>query len=115
MERQPSCFGTPRHSTSSRPSRCGLNGEPVRSLNELECVDGYVFANVWKTNMIVVIEPSRGGVVAVIDASELALDATGVMDEQSRVLNGVARLDETTFLLTGKDWPSMYRVRLVAA
>ena len=92
-----------------------LNGEPVRSLNELECVDGYVFANVWKTNMIVVIEPSRGGVVAVIDASELALDATGVMDEQSRVLNGVARLDETTFLLTGKKWPSMYRVRLVAA
>ena len=91
-----------------------LNDEPLTLLNELECVDGYVFANVLKTNTIVVIDPSDGRVVATIDASELALDATGVRDEQRRVLNGIARLDETTFLLTGKEWPSMYRVRFVA-
>ena len=92
-----------------------LDDRPLSLLNELECVDGFVFANVWKTNAIVVIEPTRGQVVAVIDASELTLDATGRLDDQLRVLNGIARLDATTFLLTGKEWPSMYRVRFVAS
>jgi glutamine cyclotransferase len=87
-------------------------GEPVERLNELECVDGYVLANVWTTDAVAVIDPGSGDVVAIIDASPLTLDAIGGNDGR-RVLNGIARIDETTFLLTGKDWPTMYRVRLV--
>jgi len=61
-----------------------------------------------------VIDPSRGQVVATIDASQLAVDAIGVPDDDVMVLNGIARLDGDMFLLTGKEWPTMYRVRFVA-
>jgi glutaminyl-peptide cyclotransferase len=90
-------------------------GSPVDRLNELECADGYVIANIFTMNTIVVIEPTRGDVVATIDASALTLDATGKLDDRNKVLNGIARLDEDTFLLTGKLWPKMYRVRFVAS
>lgn len=92
-----------------------LDGEPVTLLNELECVDGYVLANVWMTDTVVVIDPGAGRVVATIYASSLTLDAVDAETDGGRVLNGIARLDDTTFLLTGKLWPTMYRVRFVAA
>jgi glutamine cyclotransferase len=84
-------------------------GRPVRDLNELECVDGQVLANVWKQNSIVRIDPATGKVTAVVDATALASDA-GANTE--RVLNGIAHIDAGEYLLTGKYWPTMYRVRL---
>lgn len=89
-------------------------GQSVDLLNELECMDGYVLANVYRTDTIVVIEPTTGRVAATIDASVLTVDAIGA-SEDTRVLNGIARLDEDTVLLTGKEWPTMYRVRFVPA
>ena len=47
-------------------------GQPVGNLNELECVDGQVWANVWQTDMIVRIDPATGVVNAVVDATALA-------------------------------------------
>lgn len=89
-----------------------LDGDPVDGLNELECVDGLVYANVFPTHEIVVVEEATGSVVGVIDAA--ALDAELVHVEGRDVLNGIAH-DATsgTFLLTGKLWPVMFEVRFV--
>ena len=85
-----------------------LDGSAVASLNELECVNGKVYANIWRTDTIVELNPATGAVTAVIDAS-------GLLDDADRagadVLNGIA-YDEVSgaFLLTGKLWPSMFVV-----
>ncbi len=84
-------------------------GAPVTELNELECVDGQVWANIWQTNEIVRIDPATGVVNAVVDASNL-VNRQPLAPEQ--VLNGIAHIDGDVFLLTGKDWPTMYRVRI---
>jgi glutamine cyclotransferase len=84
-------------------------GRPVIMLNELECADGQVWANIWKTDEIVRIDPATGLVTAVVDASGLRRDA-GQAKEQ--VLNGIAHVDGQEFLLTGKNWQTMYRVRI---
>lgn len=88
------------------------DGKPLPNLNELECVDGQVWANVWMTNEIVRIDPATGEVNTVVDASELA-GAAGA--DRQRVLNGIAHSGGDEFLLTGKYWPKMYHVRIPAA
>jgi glutaminyl-peptide cyclotransferase len=89
-----------------------LDGEPVTQLNELECVDGQVWANVWQTDRIVRIDPADGRVTAVVDAA-------GLLDPGRRagadVLNGIASLGHGEYLLTGKLWPAMFRVRFTPA
>ena len=86
-----------------------LDGRPVERLNELECVDGTVWANVWQTDTIVAIDPSTGAVTAVVDASGLLADRSALGDED--VLNGIAHDPETgRFLLTGKRWPVLFEV-----
>jgi glutamine cyclotransferase len=89
-----------------------LDGAPVTELNELECVDGQVWANVWQTDRIVRIDPATGRVTAVVDA-------TGLLDAPRRagadVLNGIAAVPGTDeFLITGKLWPVTFRVRFAA-
>lgn len=89
------------------------DGQSVTDLNELECVDGLVFANVWLSDEIVVIGEG-GSVVATIDAS--ALDAELASTPERDVLNGIAYDPITgTFLLTGKLWPTTFEVRFVTA
>lgn len=84
---------------------------PVDDLNELECVDDHVVANVWKSNEILVIEPLSGDVVATIDASALAAEIA-TTDEKA-VLNGIADLADGTLLLGGKRWPTFFVVEVV--
>ncbi|MEM7288389.1 MAG: glutaminyl-peptide cyclotransferase [Actinomycetota bacterium] len=90
-----------------------LDGQPVVRLNELECIEGLIWANVWLTDLIVVIDPGSGSVVATIDAAGLLgqLGPTG----QEDVLNGIA-YDATrdVVVLTGKYWPAMAEISLVA-
>lgn len=88
-------------------------GRPQRELNELECVDGKVWANVWQTDEIVRIDPRTGAVDAVVDA-------TGLLSAEERqgadVLNGIAYVPETRrFLVTGKLWPTLFEVTFEAA
>ncbi|GAA5151629.1 MULTISPECIES: glutaminyl-peptide cyclotransferase [Amycolatopsis] len=81
-------------------------------LNELECVGGDVYANVWQTDTILRIDAASGEVEALIDASGLLTDA---QRQQADVLNGIAAVPGTDeFLLTGKYWPSLFRVKFVA-
>ena len=88
-----------------------LRGRPVNGLNELECVGGSVYANVYTTSMIVRIDPGDGRVTATIDASGLlsADEAKG-----AEVLNGIAyNPTSDTFYITGKRWPKLFEVRFV--
>jgi glutaminyl-peptide cyclotransferase len=84
------------------------DGQPVDQLNELECVHGKVWANVWKKDEIVRIDPRTGQVTATLDLSSIRPAGTGSED----VLNGIAAVPGTDeFLVTGKNWPSIFRVR----
>ena len=88
-----------------------LRGQPLRKLNELECVDGVVYANVWEEDFLVRIDPETGRVTDYIDATDLLQGEDRLGAE---VLNGIA-YDPTaeTFYLTGKWWPKMFEVRFV--
>lgn len=88
-----------------------LDGQPVVRLNELECIEGLIWANVWLTDLIVVIDPPSGDVVATIDATGLLneLGPTGSED----VLNGIAYdPSRDVVVLTGKYWPAMVEISL---
>jgi glutaminyl-peptide cyclotransferase len=78
----------------------------------LECVDGQVWANVWPTDTIVRIDPVTGSVTAVVDASNLW---SKDLRTSGQVLSGIAHVDGQEFVLTGKNWPNMFRVRIDAA
>ncbi|HUH08956.1 MAG TPA: glutaminyl-peptide cyclotransferase, partial [Brevundimonas sp.] len=89
-----------------------LNGRPVHQLNELEWIDGEVWANVWQTNYIVRIDSASGRVVGIIDLTGL-LPAGLVKDPNDDVLNGIAWDEKTRRLfITGKNWPSLFEIRL---
>jgi glutamine cyclotransferase len=103
-------FHDPRTFAETGSVTVTLDGEPVTELNELECVDGQVWANVWRTDRIVRIDPADGAVTAVVDAAGL-LD--GPRRAGADVLNGIAATGPDEFLLTGKYWPASFRVRFV--
>ncbi len=94
------------------------SNNPVTRINELECVpdqDGHVqvWANIWQTDEIVRIDPASGRVTGTVDL-------TGLLPESDRagadVLNGIAHIPGTNeFLVTGKLWPTMFRVRFVTS
>jgi glutamine cyclotransferase len=88
-----------------------LDGEPVRALNELDCTGGVIWANVFQTDRILRINPSTGVVTGVVDASGLRSTRPQASGD---VLNGIAAIPGTDeFLVTGKHWPLLFRVRFV--
>ncbi|MCJ7654113.1 MAG: glutaminyl-peptide cyclotransferase [Dehalococcoidia bacterium] len=89
------------------------DNEPVNMLNELEYVNGKVYANVWKTDRIAIIEPQDGRITGWIDLSGLlrTQDYSGHVD----VLNGIAYDAQADRLfVTGKLWPFLFEIKLVA-
>ena len=87
------------------------DGTPVNRLNELECVGDDVWANVWLTDRIVVINPDTGAVIAEADMAGIISPHPADADSND-VLNGIAyRPDTGTFLITGKRWPAIFEVR----
>jgi len=88
-------------------------GRPLTQINELECHDGSVYANVWQTDEIVRIDPGTGHVTASIDAGHLYPEDDRYRDHAD-VLNGIAWLpDAGHFLITGKLWPQTYEVEFL--
>jgi glutamine cyclotransferase len=87
------------------------NGTPVTRLNELEWVAGTLFANIWYTGKIVVIDPKSGRALRFIDCSELIRRERPRSEDH--VLNGIA-FDPATGLLylTGKKWSNIYLVKV---
>lgn len=82
-----------------------FNGSPLTELNELECIGDLVYANVWRSESIFIINMTSGNVVGTIDASSL------FPEPSPGVLNGIAYdSGNDTFWLTGKNWPIMHQV-----
>ena len=89
-----------------------IEGRPVRWLNELEYIDGKVWANVYTSDEIVIINPKNGHVEGVIDCRGLL--PKSLYGPETDVLNGIAYNPETKKIyLTGKNWPKLYEVRLI--
>ena len=89
-----------------------MDDRPVRLLNELEYIDGKVWANVYMSDLIVVINPADGKVEASIDCSGLLPDH--LRQPNTDVLNGIAQDPATgKIYLTGKYWPRLYEIKLV--
>lgn len=104
--RDPSSFKTVRHVDVT------AGGGPVADLNELEYIDGFVFANVWKTDHIAVIRPETGEVRSWIDLTDLYPRSR--WQRGRAVLNGIAwDAKNKRLLVTGKLWPRIYEIRLV--
>jgi glutamine cyclotransferase len=95
-----------------REVRVTFNGKPVKLLNELEFIEGEIFANVWHNDVILRIRPADGNVVGVIDLT--GIDAKEQRRDPEHVLNGIAYDPESReFFVTGKCWPKIYQIRLV--
>lgn len=86
------------------------NGRPVEQLNELEYVDGQIYANIWMTPYIARIDPANGRVVGVIDVSPLV--ARVALRDRDSVPNGIAydRVAHRLYV-TGKNWPSLFEIK----
>ncbi|MFZ5863142.1 MAG: glutaminyl-peptide cyclotransferase [Nitrospirota bacterium] len=87
------------------------NGQPVGKLNELEFVNGEIYANVWRSDDIVIIAPQSGLVTGRVDLRGLlpAADRTAAVD----VLNGIAYdAEHNRLFVTGKYWPKLFEIRL---
>ena len=83
---------------------------PVTNLNELEYVNGYVFANVWQTNKIVQINLATGRVIAYLNMERILPPG---IDPKENVLNGIAyEPTENAFYVTGKNWPTLVKIRV---
>lgn len=89
-----------------------FRGEKITGLNELEFIEGYVYANKWQTNDIYKIDPATGDVVGRIDFSRLSNEVKSKFPGVD-VLNGIAYEKKSkTLLVTGKLWPALYAIRL---
>lgn len=84
------------------------NDNPLAQLNELECANGQIYANVWHKNVIVRINPSTGAVTKSFDLTKWI--PKGLTEEQ--VLNGIAKQPNGKWLITGKQWPIMLDVQI---
>ncbi|PWT78560.1 MAG: glutamine cyclotransferase [Bacteroidetes bacterium] len=87
------------------------NNGPVSNINDLEIINGYIYANQWQTNYILKIDTASGKVVGRLDLSTLATEAQNKYP-QSNTLNGIA-FDPATnrIFVTGKLWPNIYEIK----
>jgi glutaminyl-peptide cyclotransferase len=84
---------------------------PIVNINELECVNGDIYANIWLTNKIAIINSQTGQVKAWIDLTGLPGPTNPNADS---VLNGIAYDQQNNRLfVTGKEWPNLYQIKLV--
>ena len=89
-----------------------LNDKPVRWLNELEYIDGKIWANVYTTDEIMIINPRNGKVEGVIDCRGLL--PQDLYTRHTDVLNGIAcNPVDGKIYLTGKNWPKLYEIKII--
>jgi len=87
-------------------------GQEIRAINELEWVQGEIFANIWQTDDIIRIDPTTGDVLGWVDLRGLLPEEERT--QQTNVLNGIAydAVADRLFV-TGKLWPKLYEIKLV--
>lgn len=94
------------------------NYGPVSAINELEYVNGFVYANVWHEKKIIKIDLQTGKVAGVINIGDIMAQAGKPIDEtdennREKVLNGIAYdAAKNSFYITGKNWPSLFEIKL---
>jgi glutamine cyclotransferase len=104
----------PKTLDERRRIRVTAEGKPITQLNELEVVDGEIFANVWGTDVIARIDPASGNVVGWIDLTGLLPPAQRGTASADAVLNGIAYDGKHRKLyVTGKLWPKLFEIELV--
>ena len=92
------------------------NKRKVENLNELEYINGFIYANIWQQNAILIINPKTGKVEGVADLDGLKKE---ILKEQNltdsdEVLNGIAYDKENNRLfVTGKHWAKLYEIELI--
>lgn len=88
------------------------NNIPVNKINELEYVDGFIYANQWETNFIYKIDAASGNVKGKINLTPLVNEIKRT-NKDADVLNGIAYNENTgDFLITGKLWPKAYWINI---
>ncbi len=88
-----------------------LNGKKINMINELEFIDGKIWANVYTTDTIIIIDPSNGVVEGIVDCRNLLPYA--MRRPNTDVLNGIAwNGKDQSIYLTGKNWPKIFKVNL---
>ncbi len=104
-------FRDPETFAEVRKITVRAQGKPVRNLNELEYIEGEIWANIWHSEMIARIDPSSGVVKAWVDMQGLPVPNRGPED----VLNGIAydRQNKRIFV-TGKNWSKLFEIELIA-
>ncbi|QLA19265.1 glutaminyl-peptide cyclotransferase [Desulfolutivibrio sulfoxidireducens] len=89
--------------------RVADDGVPVDNINELECAHGHIYANVWMTDRVAVIDPANGRVLAWLDLSGLRVQMGGLPLEA--ITNGLAHDPRRNrFFVTGKLWPRLFEL-----
>ena len=89
-----------------------LRGSPLANLNELEYINGEIWANIWQTDFIARIDPGTGTVVSLVDLTGLSAETN--LGSREAVLNGIAWDDESERLfVTGKHWANLFQIELV--
>jgi glutamine cyclotransferase len=84
------------------------NGSMVLNINELEYVNGFIYANQWQYNTLLKIDPATGNVVAKLDLNDIVKRTNTA---ESNFLNGIAYNPTTKkFYITGKNWPLLYEI-----
>ncbi|MBO9622147.1 MAG: glutaminyl-peptide cyclotransferase [Sphingomonas sp.] len=102
-------FLDPETLKQQRTLKVTANGCPVEELNELEWIDGEIWANIWRTDLIARIDPTTGKVKGFVDVAALG-PANPDVDE---VPNGIAYdAAAKRIFVTGKMWPELYEVRV---
>jgi len=87
------------------------NEKKVDQLNELEFINGEIWANLWNTDLIARIDPGSGKVIAYIDLSGILKDPK--VDTNEDVLNGIAYdRDNNRIFVTGKNWPQLFEIKI---
>lgn len=86
------------------------NSNKIKSINELEWIDGKIYGNIWQKDAIAVINPTTGAVEGVLDLSGLRGKVT---NKDAEVLNGIAFNPKTkTIFVTGKNWDKLFEIRV---
>lgn len=90
-----------------------FNGEEIPNINELEYINGYIWANVWLSDEILIIDPQNGDVISKLDFGGLYEAQSNDADD---VMNGIAFNPETgKIYITGKRWDTLYEFELKAS
>lgn len=96
-----------------RQLRVHYKGTPISNLNELEYIKGKIYANIWQTALIAVVDPDTGEVVSWINLGEVFISVKKDSSQKIDVLNGIAYNEEKDSLfVTGKLWPKIFEIKI---